>query len=114
MAQGTRELLSIGVLLVIVVVGIVLYQPLQIVTDWALILPFVTALFGCWLIALAGIKTSNPQKYEIGAYATLSWGILLLATGGAWFLYSYGWYYSIIVIVMAVAILAISTALKRK
>jgi cobalamin synthase len=114
MADGNRGLLTIGVFLVIVVVGIILYQPLQIIRDWMLVLPFIIALAGCWIIALAGMKASSPQKYEIGGFATLSWGLLLVAIGGAWFLYGFGWYYSIIVILLALAGLVIAVALKRK
>jgi hypothetical protein len=112
--MAERGLLSIGVFLVILVVSILLYQPLQIIKDWTLILPLIIALSGCWLAALAGMRASAPQKYERGAFSTLSWGLLLVAIGGAWFLYGYGWYYSLIIVLLAFAGLAIVAALKRK
>jgi len=112
--MADRSLLSFGVFLVIVVVTILLYQPLQIITDWLLILPLIALLSGLWIIVLAGMRSSAPQKYERGVFSTLSWGLLLLAIGSAWFLYGYGWYYSLIVILLVFAGLAIAAAMKRK
>jgi hypothetical protein len=114
--MAERGLLSIGVLLVIVVVSILLYVPLQVITDWTLILPLILALYGLWTIALAGMRASSPQKYEREAFSTLWMGLLLVAIGGAWFLYGYGydWYYSLIVVLLALAGVAIASAMKRK
>lgn len=110
---GKRDLLSIGVFLIILVASILLYQPLQVI-DWTLVLPTIIALSGCWLMALAGLRSSTPQKYERGVFGTLSWGLLLIAVGGAWFLYGYGWYYSLVLVLLAFAVLAIVAALKKK
>lgn len=112
--MAERGLLSFGVFLVIVVVSILLYMPLQIITDWALILPLIFLLSGIWIVVLAGMKVVAPQKYELGPFNTLSWGLLLAAIGAAWFLWGYGWYYSLVVILLAVAGMAIAAALKRK
>ena len=112
-SKGQRDLLSIGVVLVIVVVGILLWQPLQVI-DWTMIVPFVIFVSGCWVVVLAGMQSSNPQKYGMSAFTILGWGVLLVAIGGAWFLYYYSWIYSIIVVLLAFAALAIGAALKRK
>jgi hypothetical protein len=113
--MAERGLLSFGVFLVIVVVSVLLYQPLQIITDWTLILPLVLLLSGIWVVVLAGMKVAVPQKYELGPFSTLSWGLLLAAVGGAWFLLGYGWwYYSVVVILLAVAGMAIAASMKRK
>jgi hypothetical protein len=111
---GRRDLLSVGVFLIIIVASILLYQPLQVIKDWTLILPFILLLSGCWFIVLAGLQVSSPQKYALGPFTTLSWGLLLAAVGGAWFLFSYGWYYSIALILVVFAIVAIAAGLKRK
>jgi uncharacterized membrane protein len=112
---GKRGLLSIGAFLIVIVISILLI-PLNILNDWTLILPSALALFGCWTIILAGIRASSPQKYERGVFSTLSWGLLLLAIGGAWFLYAYGfaWFYSLIAILLALALLAIAATFKQK
>jgi O-antigen/teichoic acid export membrane protein len=115
MQSGQRQdLLSIGVFLVIIIIGIILYTPLGIITDWTLIVPLIIALSGCWIIALAGIRSRNPQKYQRGAFSTLSWGLLIAALGGAWFIYGYGWVYSLILVLLVVAVVAIAAAMKRK
>jgi hypothetical protein len=112
--MAERGLLSFGVFLVIVVVSILLYLPLQIITDWTLILPLILLLSGIWVVVLAGMKVAAPQKYELGSFNTVSWGLLLAAIGGAWFLWGYGWYYSMVVILLAVAGMAIAASMKRK
>jgi hypothetical protein len=112
-SKGQRDLLSVGVFLVIVVVGILLWQPLQ-VFDWTMIAPFVIFVLGCWVVVLAGMQSSNTLKYERDAFTILSWGVILIAIGGAWFLYYYGWVYSIVVLLLALAAIAISAALRRK
>jgi uncharacterized Tic20 family protein len=113
---GKRDLLSIGALLVIIVVCILLYQPLAVIRDWTLILPFALLLCGFWIMVLAGMQASNPKKYELGPFGTLSWGLLLAAIGGAWLLYGYGFdlVYSIVLILLVFAIVAIVAALKKK
>ena len=114
--SGKRDLLSIGVVLILVVVSILLYQPLQIVKDWTLVVPLIIALSGGWLAALAGMRVSSPQKYERDAFSTLSMGLLLIAVGGAWLVYGYGfgWLYSLVIVLLVLAALAIAAALKRK
>lgn len=110
---GNRGLITIGVFLIIVVVSILLYQPLKII-DWTLILPMIIVLSGCWLAILGGLRYHSPQKYERGPLSTASWGLFLAAIGIAWFVYGYGWYYSLAIILLALAVLTIASALRRK
>lgn len=111
--DGNRGLLSIGIFLIILVISIILYTPLGLI-DWSLIPPLILALYGCWTIILAGIRTSNPQKYERGPFSTFAGGLILVAVGGAWFLWSFGWLYSVAMLLLVLGVLAIVTALKRK
>lgn len=113
MAESNRETLSIGVLLVIIVVAIMLYA-VQVIADWTLIIPLVLVLFGCWTLVLAGMRTSNPQKYERGAFSTLSLGLLLIAVGGAWYLFPVNPLYSLALVLLVFGALAITAALRRK
>jgi len=108
-----RELLSIGIFLMILVVCIILYAPLGLI-DWPLIPPLILALYGCWTIVLAGIRASNPQKYERGPFSTFAGGLLLVAIGGAWLSWSIDWIYSLVIILLVLGLLAIAAALKRK
>ena len=113
MAESRREMLSIGVFLIIVVVAILLY-PAQVITDWTLIIPVILVLSGCWMLVLASIRASNPQKYERGAFSTMGFGLLMIAVGGAWYLFSIDWLYSLALILVVLAALVIAAALMRK
>jgi hypothetical protein len=113
MAESSRETLSIGVFLIIIVVAIVLYAA-QVITDWTLIIPIVLVLSGCWTLVLAGMRASNPKKYERGAFGTVSLGLLLIAVGGAWYLFTANPLYSLALVLLVFGALAIAAALRRK
>ncbi len=112
MSNSDRQLLSFGIFLIIIVVGILL--GVAGVIGWDLFVPVVLVLCGCWAIALAGMRAGNQQKYERGTFSTLAAGIGLIALGAAWYLFRFGWLYSIIVVLLLIAALAIAAALKRK
>jgi hypothetical protein len=112
MSNSDRQLLSIGIFLIIFVVGILL--AVAGVIGWVLFVPVVLVLSGCWALALAAMRSSNPQKYERSSFNTLASGLCLIAVGGAWYLFSFNWLYSLVVILLVVAVLAIAVALKRK
>ena len=112
MSESNRNLLTIGVFILIVVVSIVLYVVGLI--DWTLIVPVVLLLSGLWLLALGAIRAGQPVKYERSAFGTIALGLVAIAVGGAWFLFGTNWLYSLILILVVVAGLAIAAALKRK
>ena len=112
MSEDRRQLLSVGIFLIILVVSIVLYA--VGVIDWTLIVPVILVLLGIWLVALAAMRSRNPTKYERGSFATLSMGLLLIAVGGAWYLVGVNWLYSLALILLVLAILAIAAALRHK
>ena len=112
MAESRRETLSIGVFLIIIVVAIILYVASLI--DWTLIFPLILVLSGCWTLVLAGMRAANPQKYERGAFSTMSLGLLLIAVGGAWYLFAVNPLYSLALVLLVLGALAIAAALGRK
>jgi hypothetical protein len=112
MSESNRQLLSIGVFFLTVVVAILLFAAGLI--GWTLIVPVVLVLSGLWALALAGLRAVKPQKYERGTFSTMALGLGMIAVGGAWFLFAFSWIYSLVVILLAVAALAIAAALKRK
>lgn len=114
MAGRNRGLLSLGIFLIILVISIILYNPLGLIPNWWLVPPVILALYGCWTIVLAGIRVTNPVKYELGPFSTLAWGLLLVAIGGAWFLSSFDMLYSLAIILLVLGSLAIAAALRRK
>jgi hypothetical protein len=112
MSNSDRQLLSFGVFLIIIVVGILL--AVAGVIGWGLFVPVVLVLSGLWAIALAGLQAGKPQKYERGTFSTMASGLGLIALGVAWYVFRFGWLYSLIVILIAIAALAIATAIRRK
>ena len=112
MSSSDRQLLSIGVFLVIFVIGILL--AVAGIIGWFLFVPIVLVLSGCWAIALAAMRSAKPQKYERDAFSTLASGLCLIAVGGALFLFSFNWLYSLALILLVIASLAIVAGLKRK
>jgi hypothetical protein len=112
MAESKRQLLSIGVFLLIIVAVILLFAVNLI--QWTLIIPLILVLSGCWTLVLAGMRASNPQKYERGAFSTTGLGLLMIAVGGAWYLFGINWLYSLALILLILAAIAIAAALRRK
>ena len=112
MAENTRQLLSIGAFLLIIVAVIVLFAANFVKLEN--IIPLILVLSGIWVFALAVMRSRNPQKYERGAFSTLSMGLFLVAVGGAWYLLYVNWIYSIALVLLVLAVIAIAAALKRK
>ena len=112
MTESDRNLLTVGVFIVAVVVGILLWAAQLI--DWTLIVPVVLVLFGLWMLALGAIRSSKPVKYERTSFSTMALGLGAIAVGGAWFLFSINWVYSLVVILLVIAALVIAVALRRK
>jgi cytochrome c-type biogenesis protein CcmH/NrfF len=113
MSESRRQLLSIGVFFIIAVVAILLYAA-NLFADWLNIFPLIFLLFGVWLLFLAAIRAQNPQKYEREPFGTLEMGVILMALGGAWFLYKTGILYSLALILLVLGVIAIAAALRRK
>jgi hypothetical protein len=112
MSNSESQLLSFGVFLIIIVVGILL--AVTGVIGWGLFVPVVLVLSGLWALALAGMRSGKTQKYERGPFSTMASGLGLIALGAAWYVFRFGWLYSLIIILLVIAALAIVAALRRK
>jgi hypothetical protein len=112
MSGSDRQLLSFGVFLIILVVGILLVLAGAI--GWDLFAPVVLVLYGSWTVALAILRSNKPQKYQRDATSTVGVGLALVALGGAWYIFRFGWLYSLVVLLLAVAVLAIAVAIRHK
>lgn len=110
--SADRGILSIGAFLIIIAVSIVL--GLANIVSWVWVPGLFLALCGCWIIVLSVMQASSPQKYGRGAFSFLGWGLLLVALGAAWFLYSYGWLYTVVVVLIVLGALAVAAAFRRK
>ncbi len=113
MSESRRQLLTIGVFFIIIVAAILLY-PANVTHNWWNILQLIIVLFGVWMIVLAGIRASGPNKNERSPYSTVQMGVLLMALGAAWFLFGYSWIYSLALLLLALGIIAIVSALRKK
>jgi hypothetical protein len=113
MSESRRQLLSIGVFFIVVVVAILLYAT-SVVRDWLNIFPVIFLLFGVWLIILAGIRMQNPQKYEREPFGTIEMGVLIMALGGCWLLWRTNSLFSIALILLVLGVVAIVAAMRRK
>jgi hypothetical protein len=110
-SSANRGLLSIGAFFVILVVSIVFGD---FVVGWLTVPPMIIALCGCWVLVLGGMQTSSPQKYGRSAFSLFGWGLLFIAVGSAWFLYRFGWIYSLAVVLLVLGALAIAAAFRKK
>lgn len=111
-SNSDRQLLSFGVFLIIIVVGILL--AVTGVIGWGLFVPVVLVLCGLWAIAFGGLRAGKPTKYEPGSFSTIAGGSGLIVVGVAWYLFGINWIYSLVVILLAIAALAIAAAIRHK
>jgi hypothetical protein len=112
MSNVDRQLLSIGVFLIIIVAGILL--AVTNVIGWNLFVPVVAVLCGCWALVLGAMRMGKPQRYERSAFGTMGGGVGLIGLGAAWYLFGINWLYSLVVILLLISALAIATALRPK
>ncbi len=82
MPKRPLGVLSLGVLIVILAISAFLFAP-----DLSDVLSFTLALFGLWVVVLAGMRASHLETEGRGAFTTLSLGVLITAIGVVWFLY---------------------------
>ena len=112
MSESRRQLLSIGAFFIILVVAILLAA--TTILPWGLFVPLVLVLFGIWIIALAAMRGANPQKYERSPFSTMAMGGCLIVLGAAWYLFAFGWLYSLALILLALGLIAIAAAMRKK
>jgi hypothetical protein len=112
MSESRRQLLSIGVFFIILVVAILLAA--TTILTWALFVPFVLVVFGLWILALGAMRGASPQKYERSAFSTMAMGGCLIVLGAAWYVFTYGWLYSLALILLAVGLIAVASAIRKK
>jgi hypothetical protein len=112
LSQSNRDLLSLGVFLIIIVVAIVLLA--AGIIDWSLLVPVVLVLSGALIAASAAFKPPATQKYAPTAFYRLSAGLLLMALGGAWYLLRFNWLYTLALVLVVLAVIAIAAGTRRK
>lgn len=111
MSESRRQLLSIGVFFIILVVAILLVAT-KILTR-GLFVPFVLGAFGIWIVVLAAMRSANPKKYERSVFSTMAMGGCLIVLGAAWYVFTFGWLYSVALILLVLGLAAIAAAIRR-
>jgi hypothetical protein len=112
MTENSRDLISVGAFLIIIVVAIVLLASGLI--DWTLIVPVVLVLSGCLLLGLRALKPSTTQKYAPSGFYMLASGLLLIVLGAAWYLFRFNFLYSLALVLLVLGALAIAAGTRRK
>ena len=112
MSENYRNMLSLGVIFIITVV-VILLTALQII-GIGLIVPIFLVLAGCWTLALAYIRSSQPKEHASNAFGTMGLGLVLIALGVAWYIFSINWLFSLALILLVLGALTIAAALLRK
>jgi len=79
-----------------------------------LLAPLVILFNGLWLLALGAISIGKSGRYERSPFSTAALGLIAVAVGGAWFLWSVNWIYSVIVLLVVAAGLTIAAATQHK
>lgn len=112
MRENYLNMLSLGVLLIILVV-VILLTALQII-GVGLIIPIFLVLIGCWTMALSFMHSSQPNKRASYVFGTLGLGVVLIALGIAWYIFPINWLFSIALILAVLGALAIVEALRNR
>jgi hypothetical protein len=114
MSESKRQLLSVGIFFLILVFAVLLIATGTL--NWLTqAIPVALILFGIWMVALGNIRIGDPQKYERSAFSTMVMGGCLITLGTAWFvLFVFGWLYAVAVILLALGLIAIAAATRRK
>jgi len=110
--EHKRTVLTIGAFLIAITAAILLC--VAGIINWTLIPPMVFVLCGLWLLALGAIRMGQPIQHERDGFSTIAIGLIAMAVGGAWFASTLSWFYSIAIILLVVATIAIAAALKHK
>jgi hypothetical protein len=112
MAESKRQMLTIGVFFIILVVAILLLAT-NVIT-LGLIVPLILGLFGLWILVMTVMRGATPMKYERSAFSTMAMGVDLIVLGAAWYLFSFNWLYSLALILLALGAIAIASAMRKK
>ncbi len=108
------SVLSIGVFIIVLALSIAAFAA-GLITNLIEIVPLVFAFFGAWIMVLAGINASKPQKYARSAFSNFSWGALITAVGVVWLLASQvGIWYSISALLLILGLLVVAAVLRTR
>ena len=117
MMKARREqtgILSIGVFVIIAAISLIAYGAGIMRIDE--VFSVIIMSYGVWLMVLSAIAGTGNGRYGRSAFSTFSWGILLTAVGGAWFLnvLTDQWVYSLALVLLVLGVLIVVVALRSR
>ncbi len=115
MSRGSSDILSFGVFILILAASIAAYAAgilLSVFEAFSLVM----ALFGVWIMALAGMRGGKEEKYVRGAFSVFSWGAIITAFGTVLFLYFRGLppLYLLSALLLILGLLVLAAALRTR
>ncbi len=85
----TLDIITIGVAILALGLSVVVLL-FGVITVWELV-PMVLTIISLWIMATAGIKAvSKTSQYERQPFSTAGFGLVLLAIGASWWLFTRG------------------------
>ena len=100
--QRTYGLLSAGVIAIIF--GATLYLSIVEVVSLVEVPSLILLFSGIWVLFIALLRAMSPASYEMGAFSTAGWGILLSSVGALWFLTFRGYTVDFVIVVFFIVI----------
>ena len=105
-------LISFGVLVIVCALSYYIY--LIELISFSEVIPITITLTGVWTLGLALIRAINTSPYEMSAFGTASWGILISTVGATWLLIVRGFPLTLLVVsAVIVGILVVVTGLRE-
>jgi len=85
------------------------------IIDWTLIVPLVSSAFqDVCLLPRQRLSLQQRRNNAPSAILRLASGLFLISLGGAWYLFSFNWLYSLALILLVLGAVAIAAGLRRK
>lgn len=112
--DGRLDIITIGVAILALGLSVALHL-FGLIGIWELVPMFLT-IISLWLIATAGIKVvSKTSPYERQPFSTAALGLILLAVGASWWLYTIGveLAYVVLILTLIVGVLVIVTGVRE-
>lgn len=110
--ESRRQQQTIGVFCIVCVVAILLFIA-KLLGSWLNIFPAIFIMFGVWMLVLAGLRYTSPFKYERWPFGTLEQGLILIALGGAWVVFSTNWLYSVVILLLLIGAIAVTSGTRK-
>ena len=95
-------LISFGVLVIVCALSYYIY--LIEFISLSEVIPIIITLTGVWTLGLSLIRAISSSPYEMSAFGTASWGILISTVGTTWLLIARGYPLNTLFVVSAVIV----------